>query len=107
MRAMADSPACARQWSWAMKGAVQTGNLGSLMRATWAAIALLVMAALLSPSAHAARAAGDDAAPAKHGTAGLTRADGYVPFWFDPKGRVLMEVPVFNEDVLYYVSAAT
>ena len=90
-----------------MKAAAQTGNLGSLMRATWAAMALLVMAALLSPAAHAARAAGDDTAPAKHGTAGLTRADGYVPFWFDPKGRVLMEVPVFNEDVLYYVSAAT
>ncbi len=35
------------------------------------------------------------------------RNDGYVPFWFDPKGRVLIEVPVFDQDVLYYVSAAT
>lgn len=38
---------------------------------------------------------------------GLTRTDGYVPFYFDPKGRVLMEIPVFDQDVLYYVSAAT
>jgi hypothetical protein len=90
-----------------MKAAAQTGNFGSMMRATWAAMALLVLAALFSPAAHAARPAGDDAAPVKQGTAGLTRTNGYVPFWFDPKGRVLIEVPVFNEDVLYYVSAAT
>lgn len=54
--------------------------------------------------------AGAAAAPSgapKSSLSGLTRADGYVPFWFDPKGRVLMEIPVFNEDVLYYVSAAT
>ncbi len=38
---------------------------------------------------------------------GLSRNDGFVPFWFDPKGRVLIEVPVFDQDVLYYVSAAT
>ena len=38
---------------------------------------------------------------------GLARSDGFVPFYFDPKGRVLIEVPVFNQDVLYYVSAAT
>ena len=41
-------------------------------------------------------------------TAGLTRADGFVPFYWDAaRGRVLMEVPAFDEDVLYYVSAAT
>src|SRR5262245_12630403 len=40
--------------------------------------------------------------------AGLTRMDGYVPFYFDgARGRVLMEIPVFDQDVLYYVSAAT
>jgi hypothetical protein len=39
---------------------------------------------------------------------GLTRTDGYVPFYFDgARGRVLMEIPVFDQDVLYYVSAAT
>lgn len=41
-------------------------------------------------------------------TAGLTRTDGFVPFyWDEARGRVLMEVPAFDEDVLYYVSAAT
>ena len=41
-------------------------------------------------------------------TAGLTRVDGFVPFYWDAaRGRVLMEVPAFDEDVLYYVSAAS
>jgi hypothetical protein len=41
-------------------------------------------------------------------TAGLQRADGFVPFYWDAaRGRVLMEIPVFNQDVLYYVSAAS
>jgi len=41
-------------------------------------------------------------------TAGFTRNEGFVPFWWDEaRGRVLMEVPVFDQDVLYYVSAAT
>lgn len=41
-------------------------------------------------------------------TSGLQRADGYVPFYWDAeRGRVLMEVPAFDEDVLYYISAAT
>jgi hypothetical protein len=41
-------------------------------------------------------------------TAGLQRADGFVPFYWDAaRGRVLMEIPAFNEDVLYYVSAAS
>jgi hypothetical protein len=41
-------------------------------------------------------------------TAGLQRTDGFVPFYWDAaRGRVLMEVPRFNEDVLYYVSAAS
>ena len=40
--------------------------------------------------------------------AGLTRTEGYVPFYFDgARSRVLMEIPVFDQDVLYYVSAAT
>jgi hypothetical protein len=40
--------------------------------------------------------------------AGLTRTDGFVPFYWDAaRGRVLIEVPVFDQDVLYYVSAAT
>jgi len=41
-------------------------------------------------------------------TGGLQRADGFVPFyWDEARGRVLMEIPAFNEDVLYYVSAAS
>ena len=49
-----------------------------------------------------------DAPPAHHGTAGLTRTDGFVPFYWDAaRGRVLIEIPVFDADVLYYVSAAT
>jgi hypothetical protein len=48
------------------------------------------------------------AAVSRPTTAGLTRTDGYVPFYFDgAHGRVLMEIPVFDQDVLYYVSAAT
>lgn len=40
--------------------------------------------------------------------AGLERKDGFVPFYWDAAaGKVLLEVPAFNEDVLYYVSAAT
>ena len=47
------------------------------------------------------------AEPAKGATL-PQRADGFVPFFFDSaKGRVLIEIPAFDEDVLYYVSAAT
>jgi hypothetical protein len=46
--------------------------------------------------------------PALAAPAGLARTDGYVPFYFDgARGRVLLEIPVFDQDVLYYVSAAT
>ena len=38
----------------------------------------------------------------------LDRQEGFVPFYWDAaKGRVLLEIPAFNEDVLYYVSAAS
>lgn len=41
-------------------------------------------------------------------TAGLERQQGFVPFWWDAaRGRVLLEIPVFDADVLYYVSAAS
>ncbi len=40
--------------------------------------------------------------------AGLPKTDGYVPFYWDAAdGKVLLEIPAFDEDVLYYVSAAT
>jgi hypothetical protein len=41
-------------------------------------------------------------------TRGLERLDGYVPLYWDAaRGRVLLEVPAFDRDVLYYVSAAS
>jgi hypothetical protein len=41
-------------------------------------------------------------------TRGLDRSDGFIPFYWDAgRGRVLFEIPVFGQDVLYYVSAAT
>jgi len=40
--------------------------------------------------------------------AGLSKSEGFVPFYWDAEdGKVLLEVPAFDEDVLYYVSAAT
>jgi Met-zincin/Domain of unknown function (DUF5117) len=50
---------------------------------------------------------GDAVRTESRGTGNLPRNDGFVPFWFDPQGRVLIEVPAFDQDVLYYVSAAT
>jgi hypothetical protein len=41
-------------------------------------------------------------------TVGLQRTDGFVPFYWDvARGRVLLEIPAFDEDILYYVSAAS
>jgi hypothetical protein len=41
-------------------------------------------------------------------TKGLTRLDGFVPIYWDAgRGRVLAEVPAFDRDVLYFVSAAS
>ena len=49
----------------------------------------------------------DDVAASKKFYDAVLGAIGVPEGKFDPKGRVLIEVPVFNEDVLYYVSAAT
>ncbi|MGD9904717.1 MAG: zinc-dependent metalloprotease [Vicinamibacterales bacterium] len=41
-------------------------------------------------------------------TTGLDRQDGFVPLYWDAaRGRVLLEVPALDRDVLYYVSAAS
>jgi len=41
-------------------------------------------------------------------TRGLQRVEGFIPFYWDAaRGRVLFEIPAFDQDVLYYVSAAT
>jgi hypothetical protein len=82
-----------------MRAAITSSNAFVVL----ARIAALLL--LFVPMFGSAHAAGEDA---KRGTAGLSRADGYVPFYFDgARGRVLMEIPVFDQDILYYVSAAT
>ncbi|MCC6991836.1 MAG: DUF5117 domain-containing protein, partial [Acidobacteria bacterium] len=66
------------------------------------AIAWMLVAALV------ASAAAQPAATLAERTKGLTRLDGFVPLYWDAtRGRVLAEVPAFDSDVLYYVSAAS
>lgn len=69
------------------------------MSRLWSALFLVVLAAAplaAQPATIASR------------TAGLQRQDGFVPLYWDAaRGRVLVEVPVFDRDVLYYVSAAS
>ncbi|MDO6414784.1 zinc-dependent metalloprotease [Sphingomonas sp. BIUV-7] len=75
-----------------------------LLRTGCAAIALLGLGgmALAAPP----KKGGDDTS-ARAGPAPM-HADGYVPFTFDAaKNKVLIEVPAFDSDVLYFVSAAT
>ena len=83
----------------------------SIKVSSMAGMAILGTLAILlqSTPVRAARAETPaEAAPGHHGVAGLTRTDGFVPFYWDAaRGRVLIEVPVFDQDVLYYVSAAT
>ena len=64
----------------------------------------LIVAALFS----AAIEARQPAARIADRTGGAQRADGFIPFYWDAaRGRVLIEIPAFGEDVLYYVSAAS
>jgi len=78
-------------------------SFSSLSRILAVLLPLLMLCTTMMP----ALAAGAADAPSKR-AANLTRMDGYVPFYFDgSRGRVLMEIPVFDQDVLYYVSAAT
>lgn len=75
-----------------------------LLRAGCACVALFGIAthALAAPVRPAPAGASTKAAPA------MARVDGYVPFTFDAaKNKVLIEVPAFDADVLYFVSAAT
>lgn len=47
-----------------------------------------------------------NAAPAQAAAPAL--ADGYIPLsWDTANGKLLLKVPAFDQDVLYYVSAAT
>jgi hypothetical protein len=73
-----------------------------MLRAAIATVTLL----LLSPSA--VQTQQPPAARIADRTGGLQRSDGFVPFYWDAaRGRVLIEVPAFGQDVLYYVSAAS
>jgi hypothetical protein len=67
--------------------------------------AILVIAALAAPAIDAQQAPATRIADR---TGGAERADGFIPFYWDAtRGRVLIEIPSFGEDVLYYVSAAS
>lgn len=67
---------------------------------------LLLVLLVLAPAGSLAQQ--PPAARIAERTGGLTRADGFAPFyWDEARGRVLMEIPAFGEDVLYYVSAAS
>lgn len=60
----------------------------------------------LALSAHVAQAA--PAAPPSASVLAMTRMDGFVPLvWDQGRGRILIEVPAFDSDILYFVSAAS
>jgi hypothetical protein len=65
------------------------------------------MMALLSQSRLVAAERAGAARIVAH-TAGMERADGFIPFYWDAaKGRVLLLLTLFDQDILYYVSAAS
>ena len=67
-----------------------------------------VLLLMLMPVATAIHAQQPPAANIAERTGSLQRQAGFVPFYWDAaRGRVLMEIPAFNQDVLYYVSAAS
>ncbi len=68
-------------------------------------LVILIAAALFAPAIDAQQ---PPAARIADRTGGVQRADGFIPFYWDAaRGRVLIEIPAFGEDVLYYVSAAS
>ncbi len=68
-------------------------------------LSLVVLVAIAAPAIDAQQ---PPATRIADRTGGAQRADGFVPFYWDAtRGRVLIEVPSFGEDVLYYVSAAS
>jgi hypothetical protein len=66
---------------------------------------ILLVVALFTPAIDAQQAPATRIADR---TGGAQRTDGFIPFYWDAaRGRVLIEIPAFGEDVLYYVSAAS
>lgn len=56
---------------------------------------------------HAQQAPAAPASSISQRTAGLERHDGYLPFYVDAaRGRVLIEIPKLNDDMLYFVQVA-
>lgn len=79
-----------------------------LCRAAGAALMMGVTVLIQGWPVQAAPEPAVQATPVAHGVTGLARTDGYLPFYWDAaRGRVLIEVPIFDQDILYYVSAAT
>jgi hypothetical protein len=69
---------------------------------------LTAIAVLLAAGVGSIQAQQPPAANIAERTSGLQRTAGFVPFYWDAaRGRVLIEVPAFDQDVLYYVSAAS
>ncbi|MEX0741052.1 MAG: zinc-dependent metalloprotease [Pseudohongiella sp.] len=67
--------------------------------------ALLLMAGTLMSPVATAQSVGSSVAEA---VSGMQTNEGFVTFYWDEStSKVLMEVPVFEQDVLYFVSAAT
>lgn len=84
-----------------MKPSGQSFTLRALRLAT---ASLIALGAALPVIAEAQAAPAPASAPRAAGQ----RFDGFIPFtWDASKGRVLMEISLFDQDVLYYVSAAT
>src|SRR5688572_12950798 len=78
-------------------GVKSTPFLEEPMRRT--TLALFILAALATPAIDAQQAPAPRIADR---TGGAQRADGFIPFYWDTaRGRVLIEVPAFGEDVLY------
>jgi hypothetical protein len=70
-------------------------------------VCLLALAAGSTALDAATPPSATSATPEK-GIAGLSRIEGFIAFYHDvSRGRVLIEIPAFDADVLYYVSAAT
>ena len=75
-----------------------------VLRLVW--IALVCFASWVSQPALAAQRPEGSSINAL--TAKLSRAEGFIPFYWDvARGRVLMQISLFDQDILYYVSAAT
>jgi len=79
----------------------------SVSRGWWFRFCLLsaILLGMLAFAPAFAQTAGSSIAAV---TNGLQRQEGFVPFfWDENKGQVYLEIPAFDTDVLYYVSAAT